>query len=258
MPPSRLRALILAAPLLLACVACADAPTGPGALVVTPETRAALEVASALPRLPQLAAAAEATPATPAVAGALQRSSALWTAADTTGDALRAEALRVSAAQEAAPALAAALDSTALIEAQGKLEHWVELASRAVRGARMPELDAALTDGESLLGRARAMRGAGQMATSWLLTLQASERLIETTPPAVANRLTMADEAALAALRRMGEADDGAVDERRLGRIDRLVRGAREALDQAQYDVAIQRAYYAHQLLAQDGVSNPR
>ncbi|HET9982078.1 MAG TPA: hypothetical protein VFQ38_00755 [Longimicrobiales bacterium] len=235
--------------------ACSDAPDAPTALLVAPETQAALEVASSLPGLPELAAAADRADLEPAAADALAGARALWASADSASDPTRARALRGEANRAAAPLLAQSLDSAALAGAQRKLQRWSELAGAALKGADLPELAQAVADGGALLRRARESARAGDRADAVLATLDASERLSETTPRAVALRLTTADELALDATRRgMAPRPDDAAG-RRLERIQRLVRGAREAIEAEKYDVAIRRAYYARQLLGPAGAS---
>lgn len=243
-------------PLLFAVIAaCSDAPDAPTALLVTPETHAALAVGSSLPGLPELAAAADSAALAPPDAAGLAQARRLWASADSAPDAPSARALRAQANRVAAPILAISLDSVALTAAQQKLQRWSELAGAALRGADLPELAHAVADGGALLQRAREAARSGDRAGAVLATLDASERLAETTPRAVALRLTSADEFALDALRRtVGPRDgDGAIH--RAERIERLVRGAREAIAAGKYDVAIRRAYYARQLLGQTGAS---
>jgi hypothetical protein len=249
---SRCRA---AAALLLLAVfaACSDASHAPTALLVAPETQAALEVGSSLPALPELAAAADRAGLGPAEVDALARARALWSRADSATDPTRARALRAEANRAAAPVLAQSLDSTSLADARQKLQRWSELAGTALKGADLPELARAVADGSALLRRAGDAARAGDRAGAVQATLDASERLSETTPRAVALRLTTADEAALEAARGGKAARGDGSASHRLDRVERLVRGARQAVDQGKYDVAIRRAYYARQLLGQVG-----
>ena len=105
-----------------AALACGDAPTAPAALVVTPETEAALTVAAELPALPGLVERAIRGSAARGGADAdrelrLLRARILWRAAEAAGEAAEAAPLREAAYALAAPALAAALDSATVDEA---------------------------------------------------------------------------------------------------------------------------------------------
>ncbi len=274
--PSRILLAALPA-LLLGLAACGDAPTSPDALLVTPETQAALAVGESLPRLPAFLAAVGPAPvlARPAGAGpraagstaeagpepaasvdqpALARASALWAAADSLsargedGEALRREAYEV-----AVPVLAAGLDTAVLHRLQRRLERWASLASSAMKRADLPDLAARLESGRSLLADARQAEAAGDRAGAVRATLLASDGLSATTPPAVAARLTADAEALLSRIQfERGERREDPA-QHRIERADRLVRGAREALAARQYELAIQRAFYARELLRGGG-----
>ncbi len=218
------------------------------ALLVAPEAKAALEVGSTLPTLPELARRSSAAGVP---TGDLARAETLWReAAALAGDRAQADQLRDQAYALAAAPLAAAMDSTALAGTQARLERWIDLAGNVLRRAEFPDLAAALTDAHSYLVSARALAERGQREAAVALTLRASDRLAETTPQAVAARLTAEDEAALATLRQPSSQPAAEDARRSLERADRLVRGAREALSAGRYEIAIRRAYYARQLLA--------
>lgn len=217
---------------------------------MAPEAKAALEVGSTLPTLPELVRRGS-TAGVPT--GDLARAETLWReAAALPGDRAQADQLRDQAYALAAAPLAAVLDSAALSGTQARLERWIELAGNVLRRAEFPDLAAALSDAHSYLVSARALAARGQREAAVALTLRASDRLAETTPQAVAARLTAEDEAALASLRQAAKAPSGEDARRSLERADRLVRGAREALTGGRYEMAIRRAYYARQLLASE------
>ena len=243
--PRRFAALLA---LVATASACADAPRDPVALLVAPEAKAALEVGSSLPTLGELA---RRNSPEGAATGDLARAETLWREAAALPAGPQAEELRGQAYALAAAPLAAAMDSTALAGTQARLERWIELAGNVLRRAEFPDLAAALSDASSYLTSARALAARGQREAAVALTLRASDRLAETTPQAVAARLTAEDEVALASLRQLASQPSAAEDARRsFERADRLVRGAREALTAGRYEVAIRRAYYARQLLA--------
>ncbi len=231
--------------LALLVPACADAPRDPVALLVAPEARAALEVGSTLPSLPELIR--RNTPGAPT--GDLARAETLWREAAGAVDGVQAAELREAAYALAAPALAAAMDSTSLAGTQARLERWIALAGGALRHAEFRDLSTALHEASGDLAAARGAEARGDRVEEVAMTLRAADRLSETTPQAVAARLAAEDEAALGTLRQAGGAPSDEEARRRLERIDRLVRGAREALAAGRYEVAIRRAYYARQLL---------
>ncbi len=243
LPTSRRLACLLALALLPA--ACADAPRDPVALLVAPEARAALEVGSTLPGLPELVRRNTVGEPT----GDLARAETLWREAAGVVDRTEAAQLREASYALAAPALAAAMDSATLAGTQARLERWIALAGGALRHAEFRDLSAALEDARGYLEAARVAWTRGERAEAVAMTLRAADRLSETTPQAVAARLSAEDQAGLATLRQVA-GTPSEESRRRIERIDRLVRGAREALAAGRYEVAIRRAYYARQLLA--------
>ncbi len=235
-------ARLLPLPLLVA--ACADAPRDPVALLVAPEARAALEVGSTLPALPDLIRRNTVGPP----AGDLARAEALWREASGVADRVEAAELREAAYALAAPVLAGTMDSAALAGTQARLDRWIGLAGGALRHAEFRDLSTALQDASGYLAAARGAGARGDRVEAVAMTLRAADRLSETTPQAVAARLSAEDEASLATLRQ-ARGQPTEESRRSLERIERLVRGAREALAAGRYEVAIRRAYYARQLL---------
>lgn len=257
------RLLLLAA---LVAAGCADAPTEPGALLVAKETRAALQVSESLPTLPGLMARAQAgaaaaagseAPGTPAAEDvALERAFGLWLdaqaldarASEPAGD----DGLAADAYAAAAPVLAARLGAAGLRAAQEDARGWVSLARPLVSAWERPGLRAALEEGEALLAGSEEHLAAGDSVAAVRALLHAADRLHETTPWAVSGVLLGESEAEL---RRLGA---GAIDPSpppsdavavRLARVQRLLHGARAAREEGDYPLAIQRAYYARQLL---------
>ncbi|HEX7119438.1 MAG TPA: hypothetical protein VF212_11655 [Longimicrobiales bacterium] len=229
--------------------ACADAPTEPMALVVAAETEAALQVSRSLPTLPRLVQRLTASGALePDAAEALASARSLWLDAEAAADPETARALRRDAITRAAPAVARALGPAGLAEVEAGLRRWVELAGAAVGGAELPGVAAALAAGRVRLGAAEAARRDGRLERAAALLLEAADRLRETTPRAVAQRLIHRAEEALAAERRRARPEAAADDVARR-RAERLLHGAREALDAGDPVRAIRRAYYARQLL---------
>lgn len=249
-PTGRLPLLIVALGVLLVAAGCADAPTGPSAVLVTPEAEAALRVASSLPTLPHLTERyLEEAPALDEEGrGALREARALWLEAESAEDPDAARALRAAAYVRAAPALARALDAGELATIHDRLDRWMRLAQGALAEVSTPEIAAALVDGRTLLAEARAAEATGDRTAAVASTLAAADRLLETTPGAVAMRLIRSAEQELER-RRAGGAERDEAHELSLSRAERLLRGAREAWEQEDYARAIRRAYYAGQLL---------
>ncbi len=243
-------AFLVAVPVAV-LTACAEAPRDPVALLVAPEARAALEVGASLPGLPELVQRATPDGAT---VPELIEAEALWREAAATGDPELAVLLRDSAYTLAAPALAVRLDSAALTGVQARLDRWITLAGGVVRHAEFHDLSAALIEAGTDLAAARTARARGDSVAAVAATLRASDRLAETTPQAVAFRLSAEDEAAMERARQLAGKVISPDSRLRLERIDRLVRGARQALTAGHYEMAIRRAYYARQLLMAEGL----
>ena len=259
MTAQSLRRLLLPAALMAA--GCADAPTEPGALLVAKETRAALQVSESLPTLPGLMARAQA--AAPAGAGSeaggthaaddatLERAFGLWLEAQA-WEPSREEGLAADAYAAAAPVLAARLAAAGLRAGQEDARGWVSLARPLVSAWERPGLRAALQEGEALLAASEERLAAGDSVAAARALLHAADRLHQTTPWAVSGVLLGESEADL--LRLGGDAIDPSPPPSdavavRLARVQRLLHGARAAREEGDYPLAIQRAYYARQLL---------
>lgn len=233
--------LILAALLLPACE---DGSTDPSALLVAKETEAALQVALDLPTLPALVGRVldREQPAPAEVGSALQQARALWLEAEG-ASAADARRLRESAYTLAVPALTAALSEDQLLAVQDSLRQWIRIASSVSGIGALAGIAGALDEARVLLDNA-ARAEPTDHAAAVAGTLRAADRLLETTPRAVAQRLIAEAETRLAARGTTGTEDGVQVD-----RADRLVRGAKEAFRDREYLLAIRRAFYAGQLL---------
>lgn len=236
-------AAVLAA---LAAGGCDDTATAPTALLLAEETEAALQMALELPTLPSLvdrALAPDSVQGDGARTG-LEQARTLWLEAEAASGSADREALREAAYSLAAPHLARAIDADELLQLQDTLRRWIRVASSVSGVGSVMGIADALDDARVMLdaaGKAEPTDHRGAVEA----TLRAADRLMATTPRAVAIRLTTEAETRLAA---EGTRDDG-LDASSLERADRLVRGAREAVQQREYLLAIRRAYYAGQLL---------
>ncbi len=236
--------LFATATLLLA--GCSDVPTQPATLV-TSETQAALKVASALPTLPELVAKAHASAALDEARTArLAHAQNSWQLAEVLGAGEQSDALRIQAYDEAVPALAPILSDDEIAVAQKRLLDWAALAGSIVQARALPGFTEALRQGKSLVQQGVQDRLAGDRVAALEKTLTAADVLAATTPRGVALSLTRAAELALAIAQRISP-DRLSAEE--LQRAERLVRSAREALGDEDYERAIRRAYYARQLL---------
>ena len=94
------------------------------------------------------------------------------------------------------------------------------------------------------------MLAQGRLAESLAQALQAADLLREVGPEAVSRMLLARAETQLEQLRARASGDDSArgVPEQ-VGRGQRLIRGAHEALEEGDYMRAIRRAFYACQVL---------
>ncbi|HEX7089070.1 MAG TPA: hypothetical protein VF192_02975 [Longimicrobiales bacterium] len=244
-----------AAGLVLLC-GCADSPTAPAALVPAGELEAALSIAARLPTFPVLAARALEAAAGRGARGSVSDSieaatrllrSARDLALDAEAAADRAEAARLrreAYATGLAP-LALLLDPAGVERAMAEATRWLGVAEELVGQAELPGTREALLAARALLRRARTAAAAGDHRAAVAALVVAADRLDETTPHSVLRRLLPELEAELAAQQRAR----GAMEDRRLERAGRLLRGAREAYDLGEHVLGLRRAYYARQLL---------
>src|SRR4051812_34301545 len=147
----------------LACTAlllgaCSDAPTQP-AVVLTPETQAAIRVASVLPTLPQLLASAETRLQAQAPSAGddrvarIEHARSTWQLAELLGVTDQARALRVQAYDEAVPVLAQLITDTEIAASQQRLLDWAALAGAVVKPNALPDFTRLLDQGKALAQR---------------------------------------------------------------------------------------------------------
>ncbi len=228
--------------MLAFAAACEDVVTEPDGFVLAEEAAAVLRSAADLPALPDIIGEAGASGAETNLI--LVRADELWTEAAAENDLARASRRRASAIALATPHLAGLVTEPALDSIQDELRGWIGLAGGMLRHLSLPQVEAALNDAARLLARADVAEARDDHGTAVWLTLSASSRLVDTTPRVVARRMTLVVSEELE--RRRG-ADD--LDAETFLRSERMVHGARQALDEEDYVRAIQRAYYAGQLL---------
>lgn len=254
-PIRRSRALLAAAlllPLLPLAVACDDAVTEPDNFVLAEEAESVLQSAAALPTLPDIIQRTEPAGDGPDHASlVLDRAQEIWMAAAAEDNPVMAARRRRSAIAMASPYLAERTDRQDLDAIHQELRGWVNLASGMLRHLSLPEVEQALDDGVQYLARADVAAARGDHSTAVWFTLTAESRLLDTTPRVVARRLADQVAQSLRFVRERGaDASERPLpDDETMLRAERLVAGARQALDEEDYLRSIQRAYYARQLL---------
>lgn len=215
--------------------ACRDAPSDPLAALVATETAPAVAVPVELPSLGELAIRPDVRDELEPVLGAWV---AGWEAEDPDlGRAARDEAIR-----QASPALREVLGSGGVATS---LQPLFDVARDLGEIDDVPsDLVPALQEVRSLVDDARAALDAGRFERALSTGLQASDRIRALGPRAVARTLiSRADRA-------MVRAEVGRIlDPRSMARGERLLAGARRALEEGEVDLAIQRGYYAVQVL---------
>jgi hypothetical protein len=212
----------------LCAVACHDSPSDPLASITTVETVPSLAISSYLPAVGELAAR---LPEHEVLQEALVEWEASWDRED--GELIRSE-LR----QEVAPVLYEVLGASSArsaVQALGWLRETPDLAE-----GLPPELGRAVARALDLLGQADEALEAGHGDVALGLALAASDAVRSVTPEAVARRLigrgrTLMDSGAMA----LGDEQ----------RARHLLNGAQRALDREDYTRAIQRAFYACQVM---------
>lgn len=226
--PATPRRVLLTGALLAVSAACHDSPLDPLAQVTTVETVPALTVSHPIPSLGELAAR---VPGARELEGPVGAWEASWQ--DEEG-----EVARTAARAEAVPVLYGVLGESAARSALAGLG-WL-----AVGESGLDDLPVSLEGPlrEALLLRERGERalaaGKGEEALLWALA--AGDRVRSVTSESVARRMVRRGEDLLA--RQPGAAVD-------MERATHLVNGARRALAEGNPSLAIQRAYYACQVL---------
>lgn len=238
----------IAAALAAVLTACGDDVTDPDSGFASAEAEAVMRSAGALPSLPDLVDLV--APGTPEQQAMLYRARELWDAG-VASDRARGDARRRLAAGYAAPILAATLPDDALHDARSRIEDWHGVAEGMLQHVTLPAVEERLRSARRALGRADA---AADSRVRVYNTLLAISELVETTPRFVARSLAADADAAVrrAEARGTGEAGSPAGDEAptsdALERARRLTDWAARAVEEGEYLLAIQRAYYAIQL----------
>ena len=224
--------------LVALAAACGDDVTDPQAITDSAEAEAVLRSAAALPALPVVIERIR-MPEDARSRAALFRAAELWASGVAEGGD-RAAARRRLAVRYAAPTLVRHLDPAVWDDVERGLRDWSATAGAMLRHVALPGVEARLAAAARHLDRAAA---AADPATRGHELLLAGSDLVETTPRFVARSLTTRAEEAVRNVR------PGSMAPEDLARAERLKDWARQAVEAGDYLVAIQRAYYALQLV---------
>jgi len=227
-PAAPRRVLVVGGVLVTLCAGCHDSPADPLSAITTVETVPALALPGPLPGLSDLA---ERVPGDPGLQALAEEWDASW-------EEEEGEVVRVAVRAQAVPILYGALGESSARTALASLA-WLRSDPGfldALPGSLADPLREALLMAER--GEAALAAGRGEQALGWALA--GADRARSVTTEAVARRMVRRGEALLA-----GEPDPG-VD---LDRATHLMNGARRALGEGDFTRAIQRAFYACQVL---------
>jgi len=233
--PSRSCAPILAVVAVLATVACSDAADDPMAALMTQETLAALDPGLTLPNLMEVWIEAGGILDDPPVT----RWEDSWELPTPEGRAVRALVY-----DDAAPSLFERLGEGGLDRLLIDMDSTLARVDR-LSGVGVPErVGRRLEEARRMWEAAGVLAEGGEGASSLSAVLQAADYLREVTPFHVAARLLASAESGVG---RTSAADP--YSEETLGRVERLIDVAREAIHEGDYARAIRGSYYACLLL---------
>lgn len=235
-PAGPRRVLIAAGVLTALCAGCHDSPADPLAAITTVETVPALDLSTPLPALNELA---ERVPDDAGLRALVVEWDSSWEEDD-------GEVVRVALRGQAVPILYEALGESSARTALASLA-WLRSdpgIPDALPGSLADPLREALLMADR--GEAALAAGKGEQALGWALA--AADRARSVTTEAVARRLVRRGEALLA------REPAPEVD---LDRATHLMNGARRALGEGDFTRAIQRAFYACQVLEGPWVPDP-
>ena len=258
----RIRPRIVALCLFATTVSgCHDSNSDPLAVLLTEETRSVLAAEAALPSLPKLVAEAQADEE---LAAAVTRWAESWDLPVTEG-----RQARIQASVEAAAPVARGIGQAGVANAVRSVGETLVAAASLKTGALAEGIAENLEQAEVEHSQAVAELAEGREVDALSSALHAADLIREVGPESVTRLLLSRAEARLVVLTSQEEAaqaqsqSDGATvvtpavvepDQQQidLERGRRLIRGARIALDSGDYVLAIQRAYYACQVLGAD------
>jgi hypothetical protein len=229
----------MSAALAALLTACGDDPVRPAELFEFVEADAVVRSAAALPSLGELAGRAPTVQ--PSQRATLVLAQQLW-ATGVASDLPTGATQRRAAAGHAAPVLAELLTDDDWLMVRTRAEEWMGVAETMLHHLTLPAVEHRIASARRYLERAD---GATSDDARVYHVLMALSELVETTPRFVARGL-VAD--AAAAVRR-AETNGAATAGGELDRARRLAEWAARAEEQEDHVRAIQRAYYAIQLV---------
>lgn len=225
---------------LVGLYGCGDDVTDPDAFLESAEAEAVMQSARDLPMLPDLLD--DAMPAKDRDRAILLRASELWAAGTLDDD--RAERRRRLAVGYALPVLMESMPAEEWADARQEMDDWILTVQGMVRHLTMPEVQEQVDAARRYLRRSDASREDERRRVYYLLL--AMSELVETTPRFVARRLVTEANATLEA---HASAHEGERTDRAVERARRLKDWAERGVAEGEYLLAIQRAYYAIQLV---------
>lgn len=230
---------------LAALAACGDDPTDPDGLMESAEAEAVMRSAEALPLLSEFLDSelpGEAGVDEDRARATLLRARELWDAGTVT-DEPRAAAQRRLAVVYAVPVLVESVPPHEWVTTRERTEQWMATATTMLDHLSIPAVEARIEAASRELRRSDAART--ERGRIHYLLLAGSE-LVETTPRFVARAMARDAEAAVReAASRAGKP----LPEPVMERAERLKDWAMHAVEDGEYLLAIQRAYYAIQLV---------
>lgn len=229
---------MLLASTVVALGACDDALTDPDGLMESVEAEAIMRSAAALPLLPQYIDAADAATADRA---RLQRARELWDAGTVVDDA-RGDARRRLAVSHALPALLQAVPDEEWVASRQRLDEWTATASAMLRHLELATVESRVRTARRHLNRSDGATTDRDRAYHLLL---AGSELVATTPRFVARAMARDAERAV----RHAATSDQPPPASIMKRAERLKDWSARAVEDGEYLLAIQRGYYAIQLV---------
>lgn len=225
---------------LAGLTACGEEGADPSGLAESAEAEAVLRSASALPSLGALID--QVTPPDDRSRATLVRARELWDQGTAVDDP-RGSARRRLAIGYALPVLEEALPPAEWSEVRDRIDAWLDTAEAMLRHLSLPAVEQRLDAAREHLYRADASTGERSRRHHLLL---ASSELVETTPRFVARAMSrdaqrVVEQAAIRA--------EEPVQPRVLERARRMKDWSARAVEEGEYLLAIQRAYYAMQLV---------
>lgn len=229
---------MLLASTIVALGACDDDLTDPDGLTESAEAEAIMRSAAALPLLPRYIDAADAETMDRA---SLRRARELWDAGMAVDDT-RADSRRRLAVRHALPTLLETVPDEEWLASRQRLDEWLATASSMLRHLELPMVETRVRTARRHLTRSDGATSERDRAYHLLL---AGSELAATTPRFVARDMARDAERAV----QRAAASDDPPPASVMKRAERLKDWSARAVEDGEYLLAIQRGYYAIQLV---------